>query len=722
MAHFHKSFKQNESMSTDPKNIRNVVMLGHSHCGKTTMVECMLYEAKAITRRGSVDAENTVSDFSDIEQERRQSLFSKLMHVSWKDSKINIIDTPGSDDFVGEILSSMKVADLGVLMLNAAHGVEVGTELIWEYKEKLQLPGIMVINQCDHEKADFDNTLEQAISRFGPKLIPFQYPLNPGKNFNAIIDALRMVMYEFPADGGKPTKKEIPAAEMDRAQKMHNVIVEAAAENDDSLMEHFFETGTLDESELADGLRKGIAKQSLFPVFCAAAIKNMGSGRIMGFINDVCPSPADRPDAKLKKGELKVNVSGPTTIFIYKTMTEPKVGRVSYFKVFSGKIKSGDELINSSNRAYERINQIFVSNGKSRDAVAELVAGDLGVAVKLKDSHTNNTLSSKGIDVEIEPIPFPEPRIRTAFQTENKNDLEKLIKAIHDIQEEDPTLIYEQSARLRQNLINGQGQMHLDIIKYRIEKFNNLHIEFIKPKIPYLETITKASDTSYRHKKQSGGAGQFGEVHMRIEPFHEGMPDPAGLNVRNKEYEELAWGGKLAFYWCIVGGSIDAKFSNAIKKGVMNKMIEGPLTGSYCTDIRVSIFDGKMHPVDSNDMAFQIAGTMAFKEAFAHAGAQILEPVYDLEILCSDTVMGDVMGDLQTRRAIIMGMDSDGHYQKVKAKVPLSEMHNYSSALRSLSQGRAKFSMKMAEYAPVTPDIQQKLATDYKAHSKDTEE
>lgn len=709
-------------MTKDPKHLRNIVLLGHSHSGKTSLAETMLYEAKAIGRKGNVESNNTVSDYTDIEQERRSSLFSTLMHVGWKDSKINIIDTPGSDDFVGEILSSMKVADLGVMVLNAAHGVEVGTELIWEYLEEINLPTIIVINQCDHEKADFDNTLEQATARFGPKLIPFQYPIGAGVGFHQIIDVLRMVMYDFSPDGGKPIKKEIPVSEKAKAQAMHNAIVEAAAEHDNTLMEHYFETGTLDEIELAFGLRKGIAHHDIIPVFCASATKNMGTGRIMGFINDVCPSPDDRPATKTKQGEISIKATGPTSIFIYKTMTEPKVGRVSYFKVYSGTLKSGDELINAGNRATERINQIFVSNGKNREPVQELIAGDLGVVVKLKDSHTNNTLATKGMDVEISPIPFPEPRIRTAFQTANKNDIEKLVKDIHDLQEEDPTLILEQSQRLKQNILHGQGQMHLDLVKYRIEKLHGVSMEFIKPRIPYLETITRAADTMYRHKKQSGGAGQFGEVHMRVEPYYDGMPDPAGLTTRNKNVEDLPWGGKLAFYWCIVGGSIDAKFSNAIHKGVMNKMMEGPLTGSYCTDVRVSVFDGKMHPVDSNDMAFQIAGTMAFKEAFHQAGPQILEPVYELEILCQDTAMGDIMGDLQTRRAIIMGMDSEGHYQKIKARVPLAEMHNYSSTLRSLTQGKAKFSMKFAEYGPVTPDIQHKLIEDYQAHHKEHEE
>ncbi len=706
-------------MIKDPKHIRNIVMLGHSHSGKTTLIEDMLYEAKAINRRGSIDAANTISDFTEIEQERKSSLFSKLMHASWKSSKINIIDTPGSDDFIGEILSSIKVADCGLVTLNAAHGVEVGTEILWEYIEKFELPSIFIINQCDHEKSDFDNTLEQAQSRFGHKLIPFQYPLNQGKDFNKIIDALRMVMYEFPSDGGKPIKKAIPDSEMEKAQKMHNAIVEAAAENDDTLMEHFFESGTLDEIELAHGLRKGLAKLTLCPVFCCSALKNMGSGRIMGFVSDICPAPDDRPAAKLVEGELPIQAGGPVSIFIYKTMSEPKVGKVSYFKVYSGTLRNGDELINASNRAHERVNQIFISNGKNREPVAELVAGDLGCMVKLKDSHTNDTLSTKGRELQIEPTPFPQPRIRTAFQTENKNDLEKLIKAIHDIQEEDPTLVLEQSQRLKQNILHGQGQLHLDVIKYRIEKMYNLHIEFIKPKIPYLETITRSADTVYRHKKQSGGAGQFAEVHMRIEPYYEGMPDPAGLTVRQRGTDDLDWGGKIVFFWCIVGGSIDTKFSNAIQKGVMNKMIEGPLTGSYCTDVRVSIYDGKMHPVDSNDMAFQTAGTMAFKEAFHLAAPQVLEPVNELEILCSDHVTGEVMGDLQTRRAMILGMDTEGHYQKIKAKVPLSEMHNYSSTLRSLTQGKAKFSMKFLEYAPVTPDVQQKLSQEWAAHHKD---
>lgn len=694
--------------------MRNVVLLGHAHSGKTTLIECMLYEAHGITRRGNVEEGNTVSDYNPLEQERKSSLFSSLEHTIWKGSKINIIDTPGSDDFIGEVISALKVADNALMILNAAHGVEVGTELMWEYVEKFNTPALFVINQLDHEKADFENTLEQAVSRFGKKVVPIQYPINQGIGFNSIVDALRMVVYEFPPDGGKPIKKDIPEQEKEKALELHNKLVEAAAENDEELMTRFFEQGTLSEEDLAYGLRMAIAHQSIFPVFCASAKNNMGTGRIMGFIHDICPSPADRPAAPLEGGgTLPCNSEDQTTIFIYKTITEPKVGNVSYFKVYAGKLKTGDELVNASNRNSERFGQLYIANGKNREAVEILYAGDIGVVVKLKDSHTNNTLNVKGLDRKIEPIHFPEPRIRVAVVPPSKNDVEKLAKALHIIQEEDPTVIVEQSAELKQMLLYGQGQLHLDMVRQRVEKGQDIHMDFVKPRIPYRETITRVANGDYRHKKQSGGAGQFAEVHMRIEPYYEGMPDPSDLTVRNREEDIMPWGGKLVFYWCIVGGSIDAKFSNAIKKGVLNKMSEGPLTGSRCRDIRVCIYDGKMHPVDSNDMAFQIAGTMAFKNNFQNAGPQLLEPIYDLEILCSDTAMGDIMGDLQTRRAIIMGMDSDGHYQKIKARVPLAEIDNYGSTLRSLTQGRAKFSLKFAEYGPVPSDLQRKLTDEY---------
>ncbi len=707
-------------MSINTKDIRNVVLLGHSGSGKTTFAETMLFESKALARRGTVESKSTASDYTNIEQDKGYSVFSSLMHVKWKDSKLNIIDTPGSDDFVGEVVSSLKVADTALVLLNAANGVEVGTELVWEYVKKNSTPAIFVVNQMDHEKADFNATLDQAKERFGPHVISVQYPLNSGTSFNSIVDALRMTVYVFDENGGKPTKQEIPEEEMAKAQEMHNALVEAAAENDEGLMEKFFEEGTLNEDELAAGLTVALANQEIYPVFCSSATQNKGSGRIMGFVNDIAPSPADRPEAALESGEtIACDSAGDPVVFIYKTLSEPQVGLVSYFKVYSGSIKPGDELHNANNRGVERISQIFEANGKNRDTIDELKAGDIGVTVKLKNSHTNNTLASKGSEQLIEEIHFPNPRIRSAVVPPSKADMEKLMKALHQIEEEDPTLILEQSPQLKQTILHGQGQLHLDLIKYRVEKVNKLKMEFTKPRIPYRETITESTDGSYRHKKQSGGSGQFGEVHARIEPYYEGMPDPEGLTVRKKEIDDLEWGGKLAFYWCIVGGSIDNKYINAIKKGIMQKMQEGPLTGSYCQDIRVCVYDGKMHAVDSNDMAFMLAAAQVFKNSFGKGRPQVLEPIYDVEILCSDTVMGDVMGDLQTRRAMIQGMDSEGSYQKIKAKVPLAEMYQYSSTLRSLTQGRAKFNRKFAEFMPVTPEIQQKLMKEYQASQEE---
>jgi elongation factor G len=707
-------------MIVDTRNIRNVVLLGHSGSGKTSLAETMLFESGSISRMGNVAAGNTTSDYTYIEQERGNSLFSTLMHVKWRDTKINLIDTPGYDDFVGEVVSSLKVSDTALIVLNAAHGVEVGTELLWDRAIEYGTPAIIAINQCDHDKADFDNTLQQAIDRFGHKVMPFQYPLNTGSDFNKIIDVLHMVMYVFDKQGGRPTKQAIPDSEMAKAKEWHNAIVEAAAENEDGLMEKYFEKGTLTEEELTQGLRIALAHQQIFPVFCCSSTHNMGTGRIMGFIKDVVPSPAEVPPYQLANGSnASYDSKADPSIFIFKTISEPQVGLVSYFKVYSGKVKPGDDLVNIKNGTHERISQIFETNGKIRTTIECLQAGDIGATLKLKNSHTNNTLSLKSTAPSISNIAFPESNVTAAVVPPSKADMEKLIKALHQIEEEDPTLIVEQSPTLKQTLVHGQGQLHLDLVKYRIEKVNGVSLEYEAPRIPYRETITRMAEEQYRHKKQSGGSGQFAEVHMRIEPYFDGMPEPKGLTVKNAEIEELDWGGKLAFYWCVVGGTIDAKFASAIKKGIMQKMSEGPLTGSNCQDIRVCITEGKMHPVDSNDMAFMLASIGAFRAAFKNANPQILEPIYDVKITCPESAMGDIMGDLQTRRAIITGMDTDGHYQRIGAKVPQAEMYKYSSALRSLTQGRAKFTRKFAEYAPVPNDIQQKLISEHKEEEHD---
>jgi len=697
-------------MSAKTQYLRNVVMLGHSGSGKTTLIETMLFEGGAIKRRGSVEGHNTVSDNTDIEHERENTIFSHQMFVNWRNNKINVIDTPGFDDFVGEVVSSLKVADTALIVLNAASGVEVGTELVWEYVEKYQTPAIFVINQMDHPKADFETTLNQAKERFGAKLLPIQYPLNSGENFNQIVDALRMVMYEFPKDGGKPEKKTIPESEMAKANEMHNALVEIAAENEEGLMEKYFEEGNLSEEELAKGITIALALQQFFPVFVTSGAKDMGSGRLMGFIDDIAPSPMDRPKRVMEDGsEVAYDSADKTTIFIYKTASEPQVGLLSYFKVLSGTVKPGDELVNANNGEVERISQLFVAEGKDRIPVNQLEAGDLGVTVKLKSGHTNNTLNTKGLNRKVRPMEFPESRIRKAVSAESSAETEKLFAALNKIKEEDPTLKVEIDHDTHEAILGGQGQLHIDLVKQRLEKEFGVKMNMKNPKVSYRETITGKANADYRHKKQSGGAGQFGEIHMRVENYYEGMEEPKGLNIRQHEVEDLPWGGKFAFYWCIVGGAIDNRYIGAIKKGIMSQLKNGPLTGSPCQNVRVSVYDGKMHSVDSNDISFQLAASGAFKEAFQNAKPQLLEPVYHVEILCPDDATGDVMGDLQTRRAMITGMDYEGHYQKIMAEVPLAELDDYGSQLRSITGGKAKFSMKFSDYQLVPANVQQDL-------------
>jgi len=692
------------------ENIKNVVLVGHSGSGKTTLAECMLFEAGALNRRGTIADNNTTSDYNELEHERGNSVFSTLMHAEWKDTKINIIDTPGMDDFVGEVIAAFKVADTGLLVLNAAHGVEVGTELIWEYADHLKKPMILICNHVDEEKSDFDNTIEQAKERFGRKVTVVQYPYNQGVDFNAIIDVHAMVMYQFKPDGGKPEKMPIPESEMPKAQQLHNELIEAIAENDEGLMEKFFEKGTLEEEEMVKGMMLSIRNHELFPVFVVSAKHNMGSGRIMGFIDKCCPSAAHMHPEKLTNGQdLPCNSSNPTIAFVFKTVSEPHLGDMSFFKVCSGKVSAGMDLNNTNTNSGERITQLFVLQGKKRENVNELNAGDIGATVKLKKTHTNDTLAAKGQDVAVEPIHFPEPKVQAAIEVHNKGDEEKMGIALNHIHEEDPTVSIDHNMELKQTLVNAQGELHLQVLKWKIEHLYGIKFDFIKPRIPYRETIQKSVRTDYRHKKQSGGAGQFAEVHMIVEPWYDGMPDPKDVTIRGREEHDLKWGGKLVFYNCIVGGAIDARFLPSILKGVMEKMHNGPLTGSYVRDVRVSVYDGKMHAVDSNDMAFKLAGMMAFRNAFREADPRILEPIYDLEVLVPDDYMGDVIGDLQTRRGIVMGMDSEGHYQKVMARVPLSELYDYSSALRSLTQGRGKFTRSFAEYAPVPFELQNEL-------------
>ena len=704
----------------DTTHVKNIVLLGHSGSGKTTLAECMVFEAGLIHKRGSVEERNTVSDYSDLEKERGNSIFSKLLHTIWRGYKINILDTPGYDDFSGDVISALRVADTGLMLLNASAGVEVGTDVIWEYTETFKTPMIFVVNQLDHPKADFNKTVQEAKNHFGNNVVVVQYPLNVGLGFNAIVDVLNMVLYKYTEGIPKPEKSPIPDTEKEIAEKLHKELIESIASNDETLMESYFEKGELTEDEMKQGLHLSMLRHDLFPLFCISAKENRGVARLLGYLDNVCPPANEMPPQITKNGDsLTCDSSGPACIFVFKTTTEPHIGDLSFFKVYSGTVRSGMELINENTSVTEKLNQLFVVEGSKRIAVSELVAGDIGATLKLRNTHTNNTLHEKGKDLELLPIVFPSGKLTIAIANSKRGEEEKLASALHQLQEEDPTLKVEVSAELGQTLLHCQGDMHLAIIKWKLLNIFHLDVNYFKPKIAYRETIRKEAEAIYRHKKQSGGSGQFGEVALRIEPWYEGMPEPHGLNVRGREEIELQWGGKLVYHNCIVGGVIDTRFLPSIMKGVMEKMHQGPITGSYVRDIRVCVFDGKMHAVDSNDLSFKIAGMMAFKEAFQKADPLLLEPIYRVEVRSRDELTGNIMGDLQMRRGMVEGVDSEGHFTIIKALVPHAEMHQYASSLRGITQGVARFTMKFDNYSPVSPDLQKKLAGIYNKESSE---
>ncbi|MBW8687961.1 elongation factor G [Chitinophaga rhizophila] len=700
----------------DEKHIRNIVLLGAAKSGKTTLCETMLFEAGIIPRRGSVEEGNTVSDYHDVEHERGSSVYATCLHTEWRDYKINIIDTPGLEDFIGEIISSIRVCDTALLLLNAQHGVEVGTEQIWDYVDKYKKPTILAVNQLDAEQANFTRTIEDARRVFGSAVTLMQYPVNQGPGFNCVIDLLKMTMYCFPDKGGKPEKLPIPESEKEQAERLHNELVEKAAENDDTLMEQYFEKGSLDEDEMRQGLKIGMLKHHVFPVFCLSALYNMGSGRLMGFIDNVAPAAIDMPAERAEDDSpVSCDPAASPVLFVFKTLQEPHIGRLSFFKVLAGEIRAGVELHNEKGNTTERLNQLFITDGRNRQSADILRAGDIGCTLKLKNTFTNHTLlGDRQAGKQIQSINFPTPKVRVAIEATNKVDDEKLSEVLAELHMEDPTLKIEYNRELKQVILHGQGDLHLALTKWRLENIYKMHVAFLPAKIPYRETIRKHAVATYRHKKQSGGAGQFGEVFMTIEPYYEGMPPYKEHPVRDTEEIALNWGGKLIFNNCIVGGAIDTRFLPSILKGVMEKMQEGPLTGSYVRDIRVSVYDGKMHPVDSNDISFKIAGMMAFRDAFHQAAPQLLEPVFDLEITAPDTMAGDIMSELQSRRSIITGMDSPNGYQIIKARTPQAELDKLYAALRNVTQGKAKVKAAFAEYAPVPPELQKKLSEAYK--------
>lgn len=698
----------------DEKHVKNIALIGAAKSGKTTLSETMLFEAGIINRRGTVEEGNTVSDYHEIEKKRQNSIYATLLHTEWRDFKINIMDTPGLDDFIGEVISAIRVCDTAVMVLNTQYGLEVGTELIWDYVDQFKKPTIIAMNQLDSDKSNFSETLEEVRQFFGPAVTLMQYPLNQGLGFNAIVDLLKMVMYRFPAGGGKPEKLPIPDSEKENALKLHTELVEKAAGNDESLMELYFEKGTLDEDEMRKGLKIGMMKYDIFPVFCLSAKHNMGSGRMMGFIDNIAPSADEMPAERTTEGkEVICSPDGPARLFVFKTLMEPRLGRLSFFKVLSGEVTPGSELTNEKRNSTERISQLFIADGQNRNSINRLKAGDIGCTLKLKNTLSNETLNGKGAGGSTRYIEYPQPKVRTAILAKNKIDDEKLGTVLQDIHMEDPTLEIEYNRELKQLIIHGQGDLHLLVTKWRLENIYHLEVEYVKAKIPYRETIQQEALANYRHKKQSGGAGQFAEVYMKIEPYYEGMPPLKDFPVRDSQQIDLAWGGKLIFNNCIVGGAIDARFLPSILKGVMAKLQEGPLTGSYVRDVRVSIYDGKMHPVDSNDISFKIAGMMAFRDAFYQAAPKLLEPVYEMEVTAPDEMMGDIMSQIQSHRSMIIGMDGKHGRQIIKTKTPQAELDNLISSLRNITQGKARITAEFSAYAPVSTDIQKKLADEY---------
>lgn len=705
--------------------IKNIAVLGSSGSGKTTLAESMLYEAGVIKRRGSITAKNTVTDYLQVEKEYGYSVFSSIFSIEWMNRKLNFIDCPDADDFIGDVVSALHVTDTALMVLNAQHGLEVGTLNQLRYTRQLKKPVIFVVNQLDQEKADFEMVVGQLKNRYGDKAVLVQYPLNQGEEFNAVIDVLKMKMYRWKPEGGVPEVLDIPKEELEKAEALRKRLVEAAAEHEESLMEKFFEEENLTEEEMRFGIRKGLIARDMFPIFCVCAKRDMCVRRTMEFLGNVVPYVVDMPIPVDTDGdEIFPDAEKPTNLFFFKTTTESHVGEVCYFKVMSGKVKEGDDMINADRGSKERIGQLFMVAGQLRTSVPEMVAGDIGATIKLKDVRTGNTLNGKGAKSRFDFIKYPDPKYRRAIKAENERNTEKLFEALNRLHQEDPTWIIEQSKELRQTLVWGQGEFHLETLKWRLENEDKIEVIFSEPRIPYRETITKAARADYRHKKQSGGAGQFGEVHMIVEPYYEDMPVPSTYKFNNQEYKistrdiqtyDLDWGGKLVFVNSIVGGAIDARFLPAIVKGVMARLEQGPLTGSYARDVRVIVYDGKMHPVDSNEISFMLAGRHAFSEAFRNAGPKILEPIYELQVSVPSDMMGDVMSDLQMRRASILGMERDHDIEVLNARIPLKELTNYATTLRSLTRGRASFVMKFADYELVPSDIQDKLLKEYEA-------
>lgn len=704
--------------------IRNIALVGGNKSGKTTLAEAIAVNEGLVNRMGTVEAGNTLSDYRDIEIERKASVVSTVLYAEANDKKVNIIDVPGFTDFQGEVVTAYSAVETAVVVVNAQSGVEVGTEIAMMYGDKMNTPIMFAINQLDAEKADFNQTVASLKENYGEKVTLIQYPINAGIGFDSFVDLLTQKMYKYPKGGGKAQISDIPADQKDRVEELRSALVENAATGDDALMEKYFEEGDLSIEDMRKGLKEGIASRSIFPVVCVAGKENIGADRMIEFVCNNVPAPNEAVNGLEYKDGNKVtyDASKDLVAYVFKAANEQHVGEVTYMKILEGELTNGSDVINSVNSSKERISQINANAGKNRATMDKAVAGDIVSTIKLKDVKLGATLTSaKNAGVMVKPVEYPDPIYTTAIRALDSTEDEKLGASLNDYTAHDPAMHNYIAREAKQTIVAAMGEFHVNTLKWYLDNVYKVKTEFYSPKIPYRETITKDAEAMYRHKKQSGGAGQFGEVHLYIQPYYEGMPNQTKYPIRGSETIELQWGGKLIFNNCIVGGAIDARFMPAILKGIMEKMEEGPLTGSYARDIVVNVFDGKMHPVDSNEMAFKLAGRNAFKEAFKNAGPKILEPIYDLEVNVPADMMGGVMTDLQGRRAIVMGMDSKGNHQIIKTKAPLAEMNRYSTALSSLTSGRGMFSMKYSEYQAVPTDVQNALLKAYEEANKDEE-
>ncbi|MCC6866693.1 MAG: elongation factor G [Ignavibacteria bacterium] len=684
-----------------PEKIRNIVIAGHGSSGKTLLTDSILYTTGAINRQGKIEDGSTTSDYSKDEISRKISINSTVLNTLWNDYKLNIIDTPGYTDFTGSVKSAMRIMDTAFILVNASEGVEVGTEIAAGYAKEYGIEVCFVVNKLDYEKADFEGTMAQLREFYGNHVVELQFPVNQGAGFDTIVDLLKMKMLKFSTDGkGDYTEHDIPAELIDKAKQLHQELIEVVAEEDEELMSKFFdEGGTLTEEELIEGLSREIKAKKILPVLCTAGSSGIGVKPLVEFICKYCPSPIDAAPFMAKKTgtedyvEVEPNPKGEPVIFVFKTLSEPHVGEMSFFRVLSGSVTAGIDLTNQNRNKAERLTQIFQMNGKNRKEMGTAVTGDIGAVVKLKDTHVNNTLTGKGLNVQIDPIIFPEPLIEQALTSKQKGDEDKIASGLSHLHEEDPTFLFHFDPELGQTIIAGQGELHLAIIIARLKEKYGVEVNIVQPKIPFRETIKgKIESVEYKHKKQSGGHGQYGHVFLRLEPQKRGV----GFEFANE----------------VVGGAIPTKFIPAVEKGVVEALVKGPVARYPVVDVKVTVHFGSYHDVDSSEMAFKIAGAQAFKKGFLDAKPVLLEPIYIIEVTVPEVFMGDVMGDISSRRGKISGMDSNGKMQIIKATVPLSELHDYATKLRSITQGRGIFKRKFSHYEEVPKEIEAKIVAE----------